>query len=94
MRSNTTLLDRAGERVRRLVLVVEIDDEPVVTAHVHPGIRGRQIGTVLSSRPSPICSPFAHSVTSPPLPGFCSSASNSIFTLTSPVGSGLVDVCR
>ena len=88
------LLDRARERVRRLVLVGEVDDETVVAADVHARRRtwrasapSCRAGPRRSARRSPRASP------SPPLPGLVSSASNSIFTLTSPAGSGLVDVC-
>jgi hypothetical protein len=43
--------------------------------------------------PSPICLSFAQGVTLPLEPGFGSSISNSIFTVTSPVGIGSVEVC-
>ena len=36
------LLDRAGERIGRLGLVVEVDDEPVVAADVHAGVGGER----------------------------------------------------
>ncbi len=51
------------------------------------------MGTVWSSRPSPICLSSAHSVTLPPVPGLGSSASKSIFSVTSPVGIGSLETC-
>ena len=87
------LFDGARERVGGLGLVVQVDDETVVAADVHAGVGGEGDRDGASARPSPICLSFAQSVTLPPAPGLFSSASNSILTMTSPVGIGSVETC-
>ncbi len=74
------LLHRPREGVRRLVLVGAGRRRGRCRGS-RPCRRRRTAASApsCSTRPSPICSPFAQSVTSPPVPGFGSSASNSIF---------------